>query len=394
MKKNTADKIKIAHVTGWLHFAGKENGIVNLVNGLDPEIFENYIFTFVKDGPLTARINPACCRVVELGEKLGGDYRLYFKLAKAFRQHRIHIAHTHSWATLLEGVIGAKLARVPIIIHGEHGTMKTDTKMHIYLQRLLWHTTDQVLSVSEVLRENLHTTIGFPKERIRVIANGVELSRFQSSRNGVDYKARLGLPPEALTFGTVGRLVPVKAYPILLKASKLVFQQIPQAHLLIVGEGPLNDVLLQMVRKYDMADRVRFLGWRPDVPEILKALEVYVLASESEGMSNTILEAMASGLPVVATAVGGNPELVVEGETGLLVPPYHPRALASAVTKLLQDPARRLMMGEAGRHRIEKEFSLETMVRNYANLYVEVFARRFELEGSLREKVYSLSDGE
>jgi sugar transferase (PEP-CTERM/EpsH1 system associated) len=381
MKRSAVDKIKIAHVTGWLHFAGKENGIVNLVNGLDPEIFENYIFTFVKGGPLTQRICPERCRVVELGDKLGGDYRLYFKLAKAFRQHRIHIAHTHSWATLLEGVIGAKLARVPIIIHGEHGTIKADSQLHVYLQHLIWRITDQVLSVSDELRQRLHTTFGFPESRVHVITNGVDLSRFDLSRNGVDYKARLDLPPSAVAFGTVGRLVPVKAYPILLKASKLVFKEFPHAYLLIVGEGPLYDDLTQMAREYNMVDRVRFLGWRQDVPEILRALDLYVLASESEGMSNTILEAMASGLPVVATAVGGNPELVADGETGLLVPPNHPRALAAAITKLLQDSPRRKNMGQLGRQCALEKFSLETMVRNYANLYLETFMRRFKLKG-------------
>ena len=115
-KKRKADKIKIAHVTGWLHFGGKENGIVNLVNALDPDVFENYIFTFVRDGAFTERIDPQRCRVVELGDKLGGDYKLYFKLARQFRRHGIHIAHTHSWSTLLEGVIGAKMAFVPTVV--------------------------------------------------------------------------------------------------------------------------------------------------------------------------------------------------------------------------------------------------------------------------------------
>ena len=302
MRKNATNIINIAHVTGWLHFGGKENGIVNLVNGLDPKIFKNYIFTFVKGGPLIPRVDPAHCQVVELGEKLGGDYRLYFKLAREFRRYRIHIAHTHSWATLFEGVVGARLARVPIIIHGEHGTMKADSKLHILLQRWVWRTTDQVLSVSEVLRENLYNTFGFPKERIRVVLNGVDLSRFDASRNGIDYKARLGLPDGALAVGAVGRLVPVKSYPTLLKASKLVFREFPQAYLLIVGEGPLYDELLKMAHDYEMLDRIKFLGWRQDVPEILRALDVYVQASESEGMSNTILEAMASELPVIAKA--------------------------------------------------------------------------------------------
>ncbi len=385
--KASFDKIKIAHVSASLHYGGKENGVVNLVNGLDPKIFENYIFTYVRGGALALRVDPTRCRVVELGDKLGGDYRLYFKLAREFRRYRIHIAHTHSWATAMEGIIGAKMARVPIIIHGEHGTMKTDTKLHIQIQRRLWNATDQVLSVSQALRENLHKKFDFSKERIRVVANGVDLSRFDLSRNGVDYKARLGLPPNALVFGAIGRAVPVKAYPILLQAAGLVFSEIPNAHLVLVGDGPLLDELVQSAQDAGILNRVHFLGARKDVPEILRALDVYVLSSESEGMSNTILEAMASGRPVIATAVGGNPELVVDGETGLLVPPNDPAALAVAITKLLREPEQRRQMGVLSRQRIEEKFSLEVMVRHYAEVYLEVFRRRFELNGSFRENL-------
>ncbi len=387
MKKTSSNKIKIAHVSAHLQFGGKENGVVNLVNGLDPDIFESYIFTYVKGGPLAQRVDPSRCRVVELGDKLGGDYRLYFKLAREFWRYRIHIAHTHSWATLMEGMIGAKLAAVPIIIHGEHGTMQTESKLHIFVQRWFWRRTDLMLSVSEVLRENLHRTFDFPKERIQVVRNGVDLSRFDLSRNGIDYKARLGLPPEALVFGAVGRLVPVKAYPVLLKAAKLVFREIPAAHLAIVGDGPLRHELVHLARDYNMMDRVHFLGARKDVSEILRAFDVYVLCSESEGMSNTILEAMASGRPVVATAVGGNPELVVDGETGLLVPPNHPHHLATALAKLLREPARRQCLGQRGRQRVEERFSLESMVRNYARVYAEMFRRRFKPNASLQEKI-------
>jgi sugar transferase (PEP-CTERM/EpsH1 system associated) len=386
IKKTVSGKIKIAHVTGWLHWGGKENGVVNLVNGLDPAIFENYIFTYVRGGALARRIDPARCRLIELGDKLGGDYRLYFKLAREFRRHRIHIAHTHSWATAMEGIIGAKMARVPLLIHGEHGTMKTDTMLHIHIQRRLWRAADQVLSVSEVLRENLHKKFDFPKERIRVVTNGVDLSRFALSRNGVDYKARLGLPANALVFGAIGRVVPVKAYPTLLQAAKLVFHEIPQAHLVLVGDGPLLDELVQLANDYDIMNRIHFLGARKDVPEILRALDIYVLSSESEGMSNTILEAMACGRAVVATAVGGNPELVVDGETGLLVPPNDPQAMAAAITKLLHAPERCQQMGRLGRRRVEEKFSLEVMVRNYANVYLETFARRFKWNGSLKQQ--------
>lgn len=386
--KPSVEKIRVAHVSASLHYGGKENGVVNLVNRLDPAIFENYIFTYVRGGALARRVDPTRCRVVELGDKLGGDYRLYFKLAREFRRYRIHIAHTHSWATVMEGIIGARLARVPIIIHGEHGTMKTETKLHIQIQRALWHSTDQMLAVSNVLRENLQRQFNFPKEKIRVIANGVDLSRFALTRQSDDYKTRLGLPANALVFGAIGRVVPVKAYPTLLQAAKLIFDEIPMAHLVMVGDGPQLEALVQLAEEYQIAARVHFLGARKDVPEILRAFDVFVLSSESEGMSNTILEAMASARPVVATAVGGNPELVVDRETGLLVPPHDPPAMAAAIMKLLRDTELCRQMGWLGRQRVEEKFSLEVMVQNYANIYLETFRRRFKLPQNVRDCAY------
>ncbi len=386
--KPSVEKIRVAHVSASLHYGGKENGVVNLVNRLDPAIFENYIFTYVRGGALARRVDPTRCRVVELGDKLGGDYRLYFKLAREFRRYRIHIAHTHSWATVMEGIIGARLARVPIIIHGEHGTMKTETKLHIQIQRALWHSTDQMLAVSNVLRENLQRQFNFPKEKIRVIANGVDLSRFALTRQSDDYKTRLGLPANALVFGAIGRVVPVKAYSTLLQAAKLIFDEIPMAHLVMVGDGPQLEALVQLAEEYQIAARVHFLGARKDVPEILRAFDVFVLSSESEGMSNTILEAMASARPVVATAVGGNPELVVDRETGLLVPPHDPPAMAAAIMKLLRDTELCRQMGWLGRQRVEEKFSLEVMVQNYANIYLETFRRRFKLPQNVRDCAY------
>jgi sugar transferase (PEP-CTERM/EpsH1 system associated) len=382
------DRIRIGHVIGWLHFGGKENGIVNLVNSLDSDVFENYIFSFVKRGPLAHRIIPERCRVIELGAKLGGDYQLYFKLARAFRKHKIHIAHTHSWATLLEGVVGAKVAGVPIIVHGEHGTIRDNTKMHRYIQRLFWNIADRVLSVSETLRDDLHAAVGFPKERIHVISNGVDMSRFRIAHDGGDYKAKLGIPLGSVVFGAIGRLVPVKCFPMLLEAAEVIFDKVLDSHLVIVGDGPLNAELTEITRRRNIADRVRFLGWRPDVPDILKAMDVFVCSSESEGMSNTILEAMASGIPVVATAVGGNLELVVDSETGILVQPNDPTTLADAVLKLLTNRALRLQMGNLGRRRVGECFSLEAMTQNYAKFYLEMFSQQFPLSQPLQAKVY------
>ena len=387
MRKRVVRKIKIAHVTGWLHVGGKENGMVNLVNAMPADIFENHIYVFVAGGILRQRLDPNQCHVVELGNKLGNDYSLYFKLASLFHKHRIDIAHTRSWGTLLEGMLAAKAAGVPAIIHGEHGFLKADTKKHILIQRLLWRTADQVMCVSEALRDKIAATIGFPKDRIHVIKNGVDINRYNLSPNGNDFKAAMGFPTEDFLFGSIGRLVPVKDYATLLRAAKVVMTSVPNSQLIFVGDGPRRHELEVLANDLGIAGRVHFLKWSEEVPRIMAALDVFVLSSISEGMSNSILEAMCSCKPVVATAVGGNPELVVDGKTGILVPSKDPQQMGHAILELLRDSKKRRRMGEAGRQRVEAEFSLPQMIRNYEKMYVRVASRRFTFHPELREKI-------
>jgi glycosyltransferase involved in cell wall biosynthesis len=173
---------------------------------------------------------------------------------------------------------------------------------------------------------------------------------------------------------------------VLLEASRQIFERMSNSYLVLVGDGPLHNQLTALVRDYRVCDRVRFLGWRSDVPEILKALDIYVLASESEGMSNTILEAMASGLPVVATSVGGNVELV-DRSWGLLVPPYNSKSLADAISTLLGAPGKREIMGSLARQHVEEHFSVEAMARNYADVYLEIISRRMKRTGNLHERI-------
>ncbi len=369
-------RIRVAHVVGYLHFGGKEGGIVNLVNRLDPERFESFAFTYLPGGHHAQRLDLSRCKVIPLGNRMGGGATFAMRLAKAFRRHRIDIAHTHSWGTLLEGLFAARVTGVPVVIHGEHGTMITRSRWHVLVQRFAWGRMDQVLSVSEELRMKLASTMSFPVERIRAIPNGVDLSRFGSRIAREESRARLGLPRDSFILGTVGRLVPVKAYPVLLEAARQVFDRVPEAALAIGGGGPLENELRAWVSAKNLDRRVHFLGFRHDAPELYNALDVFVLASDSEGMSNTILEAMASRLPVVATAVGGNPELVAEGITGHLVPPRNSERLAEAIVRLHADAAARVRMGASGRLRVEREFSIERMVQAYEALYLDALSRK------------------
>ncbi len=387
MKKNPIDKIRVAHLMQVLHFGGKENGIVNLVNNTDNSIFENYIITFLKGGSLQKMVDPARCTIVATGRKWGNDSTLPFKVAQQLYRHEIHALHTHAWSTLIEGFAGAKIARTPVLIHGEHGTMKDDSRKHKIVQRFIWDRFDRILSVSRVLSDQLAQRIGYPGEKIHTLVNGVDLEKFSAHDGCGDFKKLVYLPEDTPVFGSVGRLVQVKNYPLLLRAAKKVFTQMPNARLLLVGAGPLYPETKAMIRELGISENTIFIRWRKNIPDYIRAMDVFILPSFSEGMSNTILEAMACSRTVIATDVGGNPELVSHDKTGLLVPSDNDEKMAAAILDLLQNTDKRRAFAAAGRRKVEENFTFTQMIRRYEKLYIELAEEKLNLSPRLKEKI-------
>ena len=209
------------------------------------------------------------------------------------------------------------------------------------------------------------------------IHSGIDLAYFRSVRVDPAVKRKeLGLPPEGPIVGTVGRLVPIKGLEWLLKAAPRVLAEFPQACFVIIGDGPMLGELRELTAILGIGLRVVFLGAREDVPECLAAFDLFVLPSLNEGMGRVLLEAMAVGCPVVATRVGGIPDIVADRTTGLLVPPRDDRALAEAILTLLRDRSRRVAYGEAARRHVDGRFDVETMVRNIERLYDEVWQEK------------------
>jgi sugar transferase (PEP-CTERM/EpsH1 system associated) len=367
-----------------------EFGVVKLVNGLNSRRVHSAICSTTPAGALKQLVS-SDVPVYGLNRRSGNDVRIIWSLQRLFRRERPDVVHTHGWGTLLEGMLAARLAGVPSVIHGEHGTLQMKTYQR-WLQRRAWTSADRVLSVSSRLAERMATTMQVPTERITTIRNGVDLSRFGSSDRGAA-RSGLGLSNDTLVIGTVGRLVPVKDHATLLEAISLLTKRGVDVTLLVSGDGPLHATLQARVRDLGIEHSVRFLGHRQDVEVVLAALDVFVLSSVSEGLSNTILEAMASGLPVVATRVGGAEELVVDGETGLLVEPGLPRKMAEALQLLLTNESKRRTMGAAARGRVETEFALTTMIDRYEALYMDLAARKSggalgtQLEGIERSRM-------
>lgn len=366
--------LRVMHVVYVLRPGGMEFGVVKLVNGTDRSLVHNSICsTRPADAGVKALV-ASDVPVFELDRRDGNDPRLVRALARLFRRERPDVVHTHAWGTLLEGLLAARLARVPIVIHGEHGTLQLRAHQR-WLQRLGWSSADRVLAVSSRLAERMARETQFPLDKIQTIRNGVDLSRFGvASRD--EARRTLGLAPDTLVIGTAGRLVPVKDHRNLLEAIARLRTRGLNVHLLLAGEGPLRSDLEQTVAALGLQTDVRFLGHCPQIERVFAALDIFALSSSSEGLSNTILEAMASGLPVVATNVGGADELVDEGRTGLLVPARSPDALAAALARLATDAPLRLAMGAAARRRSEADFDLPAVVRRYEALYLGMAAAR------------------
>jgi sugar transferase (PEP-CTERM/EpsH1 system associated) len=365
------------HVVFRLEAGGMELGVVKLVNNLTSGRVDSSICSTRPAGSIRSLVS-ATVAIFELERRTGNDPALVWRLYRLFRRERPDIVHTHAWGTLLEGLVAARAARVPVVIHGEHGTLQARPHQ-IALQRWGWAAADRMLTVSSRLADHLAQVARFPRERIRTIRNGVDLSRF-GRVNRDDARQTLGIAAGSHVVATIGRLVPVKDHMMLLDALAVVNKQhCHDVQLLIAGDGPLKAALAARAASLGIESCVHLLGHRPDVENVLAAADVFVLSSASEGLSNTILEAMAAGLPVVATRVGGADEMVEDGTTGLLVTPGSATELAAALSVVLHDPARRHTMGVAGRARAEHEFSLEAMVSRYEEMYLEMASKRIGL---------------
>ena len=368
--------IHVIHVLHSLAIGGTENGVVNLVQALSGE-FRHTLIAMTDGGPLAARL-PAGVAVQMLGKRPGNDVGALLRLAALLRRLAPGIVHSRNWGAL-DAVPAARLARVPVVIHGEHGREASDphglNPKRRRLRRVLGPLVDRFVAVSDDLRRWLVNGVGLAAPKVVTIHNGVDTGRFSGDGREAG-RAALGAPPGAVVVGTVGRLDPVKDQAGLLEAFAQAHPGHPGAWLVVVGEGPCRTELMALAATLGIGPRVRFLGERTDVPLLLKGMDLFVLPSIAEGISNTILEAMATGLPVIATRVGGNPELVEDGITGALVPAQDRAALAGVLAAYLRDSGRRAAHGAAGRRRATGHFDLGRMATDYRQLYLDLARRK------------------
>jgi sugar transferase (PEP-CTERM/EpsH1 system associated) len=379
----TAPRLRVLHVLLSLEPGGLENGVVNVINGLDPARFESSVCCLKHAGEFSRRIADPSVRVHEMGWRGGNDLALPLRLAKLFRASGADIVHTRNAESFFYGFAGAKLARVPALVHSEHGRTFSDRRARFAVQRLMTRYTDAVFAVSGQLKADLVRHVGIPDSAIEVLYNGVDLGRFgrgaaaasraEDGREAV--RREWGVGADSLVIGSVGRLVAVKNYALLLRAFASAGLAGRRGHVVLAGEGAERAGLEDLSRSLGIRDSVHFLGHREDVHRLLPGMDVFVLPSVSEGMSNTLLEAMAAGVPPVASDVGGNAEIVRNGIDGRIFPSGDEPALVRELVALDASPALRAALGGAARARVQSAFDIRAMVDRYENLYERVAAR-------------------
>lgn len=371
----------ICHVVYRFAVGGLENGVVNLINHLPADRWRHAVVSLTDIDPtFAARIRTPGVALHALHKPPGQGFRQWPALARLFRQLRPAIVHTRNLAAL-EAQLPARWAGVPGRVHGEHGRDAEDpdgtSRKHQWMRRAYRPFVQHTIALGRELADYSLNRIGIPPGRLHTIYNGVDTERFHPAAAGRQPLA--GSPfndPALWLVGTVGRMQTVKAQPVLARAFVLALQQQPtlreRLRLVLVGDGPLRAECESVLRQAGVAELAWFAGERGDVPDVMRGLDCFVLPSLAEGISNTILEAMASGLPVLATAVGANSELVVPGATGRLVPPGDAGALAEGLVQMAQDAEATAAHGRAGRQRVEQRFSLGSMVAAYESVYQRV----------------------
>lgn len=377
MTEPAVPPLHIAHVVWHFSTGGLENGLVNLINHLPPAHFTHSIITLTGyDSEFVSRISTDNVRLFNLNKAQGHDWGTFFRLNSLLKQLKPDVLHSRNLATLELQTVGW-WRQVPYRLHGEHGWDSHDiggcNKKNRFIRRLFKPFVQRVVCLSSEAEQYLTQVIKYDHAKVERICNGVDTHKYASAT-----AAELTLPasvqPSPIIFATVGRLATVKNQALLLRAFALLLKHYPQYQsscaLVIVGDGPCRVELEQLALSLQLTGQVVFTGNRQDIPQLMQRFDVFVLPSLAEGISNTLLEAMAAGTPVIATAVGGNADLLPDTLLSTnLVPSNQPKPLMQAMLRYLQQPDALAADAALVKNHCHQHFSLDTMVLKYRTLY-------------------------
>jgi glycosyltransferase involved in cell wall biosynthesis len=366
-------KIKILYVVGTFRIGGAEKHIVQLLKGIDREKFEPAVCCIQKQGAYLPIVEGLGIPILDLGLRKYYSLkavRRFFFLVRHIRKNKYDIVHTFLFLANVYGALAAYLARGPKIVISIRSMNLFFKARHIWTSRFIGRLADRITVVSEQVRHHVLKREKLNPRKISVIHNGVDPDSLRGAPDREEKRKEIGIEKADPVLSCVANLHEKKGHRYLITALPGLIEEFPSLCLLLIGEGEYRAAIERQVNALNLNGHVKFLGRRRDVPELLDITDLFVLPSLEEGMSNALLEAMAMGKPTIVTDVGGNPDVVVDGETGLLVPVKNGRAIKNALQTLLRDRERTAAMGRKGRERIRKSFTYRQIIEKNQAVYL------------------------
>ncbi|NIR49901.1 glycosyltransferase [candidate division KSB1 bacterium] len=363
------EQIKVLQLIEGLSFGGAETKLLELIARMDRERFDTIVCSLGMGDQIRDRFDDLGVKFVNFARSRRIDPKLIWQVNRLIHEEKVDVVMTTLFYADVVGALARAFTPAKAVFSWETISAPEWLRKHRLLTyRFAMRFCDKVISVSQATARWLIEERGLPREKVEVIPYGVNLELFKQGKN-TQLKKQLGVSKDAPLVGVVARLHPQKGHGYLIEAAKTIVHDHSDVRFVLVGDGVLRDELKEQVKSAELEEHFLFLGFRDDVKDLLRIFDLFVLPSLYEGLPNVVLEAMASSLPVVATAVDGTPELVVDNETGYLVPPRNPHALAQKISLLLNDEKRAAIFGKQGRKRVEEQFSLDLQVQNFQNLY-------------------------
>jgi glycosyltransferase involved in cell wall biosynthesis len=370
-------KIKVMHIILDIGPGGAERVVLAYLKKMDKALFEPVLCILWRAYPNEMReVKDAGIKYYHLNKKKGWDTRTLLNIISIIKNEKIDILHLHNFSAILYGTLAALMSTRPKMIRTEHNVVNTNKRFKgkalIFLKNLLGTFHKRIIAVSDEVNRSQTDSDMFFKKKYITIYNGIETYPYEKSVDTNKYRDEFGFTKNNLIIGKIASMYPQKAHEVLFEAVKIVLAEIPEAKFLIVGDGPRKLELKELVSKMGLENEIIFTSIRSDIPELLNFIDIFVLSSDWEGFPITILEAMASGTPIVVTDVGGNREAVINEKTGYLVEKGSPEKLANALILLGKDTPKRIFMGENGKKRLYQHFTAEVMVRKTEKIYFEL----------------------
>jgi len=373
MKKTNKRPAKIMEFMFGLGVGGMEKGVVELVLGMDRSKFTPIVCCLARQTALSEKLTQNGIKIYYLSERENPElnFKLILKLAGLLRKEQVSLVHTHNICGHLYGLPAAFLSNTKAV-HSEHGFSPGEKKISVFLRWLLSCKARKIVTRSQSLANEIKRLWHVPNKKLYPISSGINASKFNEEYNRQTIRQELGFNDEDFLIGLVARLELIKDHETLIKSVAFAIQKVENLKLVLVGDGSLKGYLKSLSSELGISDNVVFLGHRSDIAKMLSMLDLFVLTSKREGTSTAIMEAMAMGLPVIATDVGGNPELIQNDYNGLLTPPGEPDTLGKKIIDLISNSEKRFYLGTQGKEVFYNNYTIEIYMRNYQNLFAQI----------------------